>query len=78
MNNESILSLTTPTSVGPWITAARKRKGVSMQAVASSVGVTRQAVWAWEHGTALPGLYNLLALAAFFNDSVSKPTVGQP
>ena len=51
-------------TLGQNIQAARKAKGMSQEALAEKVGVSRQALGKWEKDTALPGLDNLQALAA--------------
>ena len=45
---------------------SRKRAGLSQEALADMVGVSRQAVSKWETGTADPSTSNLLALAKLF------------
>ena len=51
-------------TLGQNIQAARKNKGLSQEALAEQVGVSRQALGKWEKDTALPSLDNLQALAA--------------
>lgn len=51
-------------TLGQNIQAARKAKGLSQEALAERIGVSRQALGKWEKDTALPGLDNLQALAA--------------
>ena len=51
-------------TLGQNIQAARKAKGMSQEALAEKIGVSRQALGKWEKDTALPGLDNLQALAA--------------
>ena len=51
-------------TLGQNIQAARKARGLSQEALAEKVGVSRQALGKWEKDTALPGLDNLQALAA--------------
>lgn len=43
---------------------ARRAQGLSQEALAEKIGVSRQALGKWEKDTALPGLDNLQALAA--------------
>ena len=50
--------------LGQNIQTARKAKGMSQEALAEKIGVSRQALGKWEKDTALPGLDNLQALAA--------------
>ena len=51
-------------TLGQNIQSARKAKGLSQEALAEKIGVSRQALGKWEKDTALPGLDNLQALAA--------------
>lgn len=51
-------------TLGQNIQAARKARGLSQEALAEKLGVSRQALGKWEKDTALPGLDNLQALAA--------------
>ena len=48
----------------------RKREGWSQEALAESLGVSRQAVSRWEQGTALPDAGKLLPCAKLFGVSV--------
>lgn len=57
-------------TLGENIQAARKSKGLSQEALAEQVGVSRQALGKWEKDTALPSLDNLRALAAVLDVSV--------
>lgn len=50
-------------TLGQNIQTARKAKGMSQEALAEKIGVSRQALGKWEKDTALPGLDNLQALA---------------
>lgn len=51
-------------TLGQNIQAARKSQGLSQEALAEQVGVSRQALGKWEKDTALPSLDNLRVLAA--------------
>ena len=57
-------------TLGENIQTARKAKGLSQEALAEQVGVSRQALGKWEKDTALPSLDNLQALAAVLDVSV--------
>lgn len=57
-------------TLGENIQAARKQKGLSQEALAERVGVSRQALGKWEKDTALPSLENLQALAGVLDVSV--------
>ena len=48
----------------------RKREGLSQEALAEALGVSRQAVSRWEQGTALPDAAKLLPCARLFHVSV--------
>jgi transcriptional regulator with XRE-family HTH domain len=48
----------------------RKREGLSQEALAEMLGVSRQAVSRWEQGTALPDGGKLLSCARYFGVSV--------
>lgn len=48
----------------------RKREGLSQEALAEALGVSRQAVSRWEQGTALPDAAKLLPCARYFGVSV--------
>lgn len=50
-------------TLGQNIQTARKAKGISQEALAEKIGVSRQALGKWEKDTALPGVDNLQALA---------------
>ena len=52
------------------LTRLRKREGISQEALASYLEVSRQAVSRWEQGTALPDAGNLLKLRQRFHVSV--------
>ena len=51
-------------TLGQNIQNARRVQGLSQEALAEKIGVSRQALGKWEKDTALPGLDNLQALAA--------------
>ena len=50
-------------TLGQNIQNARRAQGLSQEALAEKIGVSRQALGKWEKDTALPGLDNLQALA---------------
>ena len=54
-------------SGGQQLKLLRQAKGLTQEAVAQKVGVTRQAVQKWEAGTSRPDMENLVALARYFN-----------
>ena len=51
------------------ITTLRKQKGLSQEALAEHLNISRQAVSRWEMGTALPDATNLLQLSKLFGVS---------
>lgn len=57
-------------TLGQNLQGARKAKGLSQEALAEKIGVSRQALGKWEKDTALPGLDNLQAAAQILGVSV--------
>lgn len=57
-------------TLGQNIQTARKAKGISQEALAEKICVSRQALGKWEKDTALPGVDNLQALAKELGVSV--------
>ena len=55
---------------GEKLTGLRKREGLSQEALAEQLGVSRQAVAKWETGETTPDLSNCLALAQFYDVSL--------
>ena len=55
---------------GEKLTRLRKREGLSQEALAERLGVSRQAVSRWEQGTALPDAAKLLPCARLFRVEV--------
>ena len=54
------------------LTALRRAKGISQEALAEQLGVSRQAVSKWETGTAKPELDNILALCRILEVSPNE------
>lgn len=52
--------------LGNKIYSCRKKAGLSQEALAEKIGVSRQAISKWEIGTAVPELENLATLAQLF------------
>ena len=50
-------------TLGQQIAQARRQKGLTQEALAERLGVSRQAVAKWESGKAMPGTANLFALS---------------
>lgn len=59
-------------TLGQKIQEARKNKGLSQEALAEQVGVSRQALGKWEKDTALPSLENLQVLACVLDVGVDE------
>lgn len=59
------------------IFSLRRAAGLSQEALAERVGVSRQALGKWESGAALPGLDNLQALAAALGVSCDALLTGE-
>lgn len=59
-------------TLGQRIQEARKNKGLSQEALAEQVGVSRQALGKWEKDTALPSLENLQVLACVLDVGVDE------
>lgn len=58
---------------GEKITALRKARGLSVRDIQLLFGFeTPQAIYKWQHGTALPSLDNLVALAAILQVPVDE------
>ena len=56
---------------GQNIVNLRKKAGLSVKDLQDIFGfATPQAIYKWQHGTALPNIDNLIALAAIFDVSV--------
>lgn len=59
------------------IASLRRASGLSQEALAAEVNVTRQAIGKWEAGTSLPGVENLQALAAALHVSCDELLTGE-
>lgn len=64
--------------LGENLKLARRVAGLSQQAVADRVGVTRVTVADWERGAATPRDENLAALARLFGKTVAQLRHGEP
>lgn len=58
--------------LGARIRALRKERGLSQEALAQALEVSRQAVTKWEDGSSLPSTANLFALSGFFGRSARR------
>ena len=68
----------TPATIGQRILTLRRAAGMSQEALAAAVGVSRQALGKWEADQSLPGLDNLLALAEALHTSCDELLTGRP
>ncbi|AKU58172.1 helix-turn-helix domain-containing protein [Lacticaseibacillus paracasei] len=59
-------------NVGAVISANRKQKGITQQALADFVGVSKASVSKWETGQSYPDITLLPILAAYFDVSIDK------
>ena len=50
----------------------RKQKGISQEALAEKIYVSRQAITKWESGNGIPDIENLIAISALFNESLDS------
>ena len=60
--------------LGARIRALRKARGLSQEALAQALEVSRQAVTKWEDGSSLPSTANLFALSGFFGVPLAELT----
>ena len=68
----------TPATIGQRILTLRRAAGMSQEALAAAVGVSRQALGKWEADQSLPGLDNLLTLAEALHTSCDELLTGRP
>lgn len=60
--------------LGAYIRTLRKERGLSQEALAQALEVSRQAVTKWEDGSSLPSTANLFALSGFFGVPLAELT----
>lgn len=60
--------------LGTRIRALRKERGLTQEALAQALEVSRQAVTKWEDGSSLPSTANLFALSGFFGVPLAELT----
>lgn len=60
--------------LGARIRTLRKERGLSQEALAQTLEVSRQAVTKWEDGSSLPSTANLFALSGFFGVPLAELT----
>ena len=65
-------------AAGQNIAAMRQRAGISVHALQQIFGFsTPQAIYKWQHGTAMPTLDNLLILSAVFGATMDQIIIRQ-
>ncbi|MDO4314947.1 MAG: helix-turn-helix domain-containing protein [Oscillospiraceae bacterium] len=57
-------------TIGQHIAQERKKQGLSQEALGDRLGVSRQSIYKWESGAALPEIDKLVALSRLFSVSV--------
>ena len=65
-------------AVGERLRTARERSGLTQEALAEQLHVTRQTISNWEGGKSLPDIESLKALAAALNVSIEQLIYEQP
>ena len=63
-------------TTGEKIAALRRKAGMSQEALADQLGISRQAVSKWEADQAVPGMDNLVELGRIFGvpvDAILRP-----
>ncbi|MBE6934876.1 MAG: helix-turn-helix transcriptional regulator [Ruminococcaceae bacterium] len=63
--------------LGSRIQTLRKKAGLSQEALADTLGISRQALSKWESGASLPTLENLLQLSKVFEISLDELITGE-
>jgi len=61
-------------SIHEFIKSNRKRLRMSLQDIAESIGVKRQAVWSWEQARTVPTVENLVMLVKAFGQLGAQPS----
>ncbi|HDR7781679.1 MULTISPECIES: helix-turn-helix domain-containing protein [Bacillus] len=59
-------------SLGQQLKKLRESKGFSQEDVAKKIGVTRQAVYKWEHDKSCPDIDNLILLSEMYNVTLDE------
>ena len=57
-------------TMGQRIAQKRKEQGLSQEGLGEQLGVSRQAIYKWESGAAVPEIDKLIALSRLFDVSV--------
>lgn len=58
--------------IGDNLLSLRKAKGKTQEEVASSIGITRQALSKWENNESMPDIINCVALAEYYGVTVDN------
>ena len=72
-----IVTLPSPQEIPSWLRKNRTENKMSMQEIGDRLGVTKQAVYSWESGIAVPTAENLAKLVGVFDfveEEPAKPT----
>ena len=64
-------------SIGERITELRKQQNISQGQLASSLGISRQAVSKWENGLAVPDALNMIHLADILDTDIEYLSTGR-
>lgn len=64
-------------SIGERITELRKQQNLSQGQLASSLGISRQAVSKWENGIAVPDALNMIHLADILDTDIEYLSTGR-
>ncbi|PFL22090.1 transcriptional regulator [Bacillus cereus] len=59
-------------SLGQQFKRLRESKGFSQEDVAKKIGITRQAVYKWEHDKSCPDIDNLILLSEMYNVTLDE------
>ncbi|PGO32744.1 transcriptional regulator [Bacillus cereus] len=59
-------------SLGQQLKRLRESKGFSQEDVAKKIGITRQAVYKWEHDKSCPDIDNLILLSEMYNVTLDE------
>lgn len=69
-------SIPTESQFAAQLKSAREASGITQTEFASALGVSPQAVWKWESGTAFPRRHRQAAIDSILGDSSPAPTSG--
>lgn len=75
--NPPIRSLQTKQAFGAYIKKHRKARGMTQQAVADALGITKKSVCSFEKGITFPNQENIFALAKLLEMSLDEFVFGE-